>query len=129
MVVPAWPPTTGTSTSATSRPLAAATNVLERTTSSVVTPSSFLGSKTPAAFNTSAAMGTVELTGLEMMVSTAPGACLATAVTSVWTMPALIANRSSRVMPGLRGTPAGITTKSAPAMAAASSSGPVWPVT
>jgi len=34
--------------------------------SRVVTPKSFLGSKTPAFLRTSAAMGTVELTGLEM---------------------------------------------------------------
>jgi hypothetical protein len=32
-------------------------------------------------------------------------------------MPALMLNRSSRVMPGLRGTPAGITTRSQPASA------------
>ena len=44
MVIPAWPPTTGTSTSLTSRPFASATKVLERTTSRVVTPNTFLGS-------------------------------------------------------------------------------------
>ena len=71
MVTPAWPPTTGTSTSLTSRPLASATKVLARTTSSVVTPMSFLGSKVPAALKTSAAMGTVELTGFEMMFTMA----------------------------------------------------------
>lgn len=38
MVSPAWPPMTGTLTLVTSRPLASATNVLERTMSSVVTP-------------------------------------------------------------------------------------------
>ena len=50
-----------------------ATKVLARTTSSVVTPSSFFGSYTPAAFSTSAAIGTVELTGLEMTLMTAFG--------------------------------------------------------
>ncbi len=39
-----------------------------RTTSNVVTPNSFLLSYTPAAFRTSAAIGTVELTGLEIML-------------------------------------------------------------
>jgi len=39
-----------------------------RTTSRVDTPSSLRLSYTPAAFSTSAAMGTVELTGLEMML-------------------------------------------------------------
>lgn len=34
--------------------------------------------------------------------------------TSVRTMLAFVLNRSSRVMPGLRGTPAGMTTTSAP---------------
>jgi len=43
----------------------------ERTTSSVVTPNRRLGSYTPAAFSTDAAIGTVELTGLEMMLSSA----------------------------------------------------------
>ena len=38
MVMPAWPPMTGTLTVLTSTPLASATNVLARTTSSVVTP-------------------------------------------------------------------------------------------
>ena len=37
-----------------------------------------------------------------------------------FTMPALMLNRSSRVMPGLRGTPAGMTTRSTPVSAAAS---------
>ncbi|RUS15263.1 hypothetical protein BC937DRAFT_92681 [Endogone sp. FLAS-F59071] len=39
------------------------------------------------------------------------GAYLAAAVARSLTMPALILNKSSRVMPGLRGTPAGMTTK------------------
>ena len=47
------------------------TNVLALTTSRVVTPRSLLGSYVPAALKTSAAMGTVELTGLEMMPTTA----------------------------------------------------------
>ena len=102
---------------------------MARTTSSVVTPSSFFGSYTPAALSTSAAIGTVELTGFEMMLTTALGQCCATATASAWTMPALMLKRSSRVIPGLRGTPAGMMTRSAPERAAASSSGPVWPET
>jgi len=38
--------------------------------------------------------------------------------TRVLTMPAFVLKRSSRVMPGLRGTPAGITTTLAPVSAA-----------
>lgn len=59
-------------------------------------------------------MGTVELTGLEIMAMTASGQNLAHPSTRVCTMEALVLKRSSRVMPGLRGTPAGMTTTSAP---------------
>merc|ERR1712042_2232 len=41
--------------------------VFARTTSSVVTPNSLLGSYTLCFLNTSAAIGTVELTGLVMI--------------------------------------------------------------
>ena len=50
-------------------------------------------------------MGTVELTGFEMMSTHASGQWRATPSASVATMPALMLKRSSRVMPGLRGTP------------------------
>jgi len=53
------------------------------------------------------------------------GQCSAAAVISVRTMPALMLNRSSRVMPGLRGTPAGMITRSQPLRASASSASPV----
>jgi hypothetical protein len=43
--------------------------------------------------------------------------------------PALVLNRWSRVMPGLRGTPAGMTTRSAPYSAPLRSSAPVCAVT
>ena len=68
MVAPACPPITGTSTSISRKFFFSATNVFDRTTSSVVTPNSFLGSYTPLAFRISAAMGTVEFTGLLMML-------------------------------------------------------------
>lgn len=61
----------------------------------------------PAFCSTSAAMGTVLLTGLEMMATQAAGQCCAMPCARPRTMPALMLNRSSRVMPGLRGTPAG----------------------
>lgn len=64
-----------------------------------------------------------------MMAMMASGQLAATPSHSVFTMPALMLKRSSRVMPGLRGTPAGITTSSAPLSAPASSSAPVYPVT
>ncbi len=47
MVTPAWPPTTGTDTSAGSTAKMSPMNCCARTTSSFVTPSSFLGSYVP----------------------------------------------------------------------------------
>ena len=64
---------TGTSTSAGSTPAACPTNSHARTTSSVVTPKRRAGSRVPARRKTSAAMGTVELTGFEMMATQARG--------------------------------------------------------
>ena len=49
-----------------------------------------LGSKTPSFLKTSATMGTVELTGLEMTRTTALGAVVAIPVARSLTMPALI---------------------------------------
>mmetsp|Transcript_23796 Transcript_23796/g.67295 ORF Transcript_23796/g.67295 Transcript_23796/m.67295 type:complete len:203 (+) Transcript_23796:464-1072(+) len=123
MVMPACPPMTGTLTSAPS--ICSDTKVLARHTSNVVTPTSFCGLYTPAFFKTSAAIGTVLLTGLEMIAIMASGQYSAHPSTNVWTMLALVLNRSSRVIPGLRGTPAGMTTTSAPSKAEAR---PVFPV-
>lgn len=77
--------------------------VSARTTSKLVTPKRRFGSKTPAFLRTSAAMGTVEFTGLEIMRTNAFGQTSATPLISVSTMPALTLKRSSRVMPGLPG--------------------------
>jgi len=54
---------------------------------------------------------------------------LAIAVARPLTIPALILKRSSRVIPGLRGTPAGTTTISQPIRALSSSLTPLKPVT
>lgn len=59
-------------------------------------------------------MGTQVLTGLVIMATIALGHCLAMFVAMSLIMPALTLKRSSRVIPGLRGTPAGITTTSEP---------------
>ena len=66
----------------------------------------------------------VELTGLDITLRMASGQCLAQFDTRSRTMPALILKRSSRVMPGLRGTPAGMMTTSASLRAAPSSASP-----
>ena len=68
-----------------------------RVTSRVVTPKSLLASKTPAFFKTSAAIGTVELTGFETTWIEAFGACSATALTRSLTIEALVLKRSSLV--------------------------------
>jgi hypothetical protein len=55
-------------------------------------------------------MGTVELTGFEMMHIRAVGQNLAQAFAKSRTIEAFVLKRSSRVIPGFLGTPAGITT-------------------
>lgn len=57
---------------------------------------------------------------MEMMSSFALGQASAHASIKPLTIPALMLNKSSRVMPGLRGTPAGMTTTSAPLSASKS---------
>merc|ERR1712223_2048470 len=129
MVAPTWPPTTEQFTSWGLIPLRAPMNSLERTTSRVETPNIFLGLYTPAFLYTSAAMGTVELTGLEMMPTMASGHTLAAASAKVATMEALVLKRSSLVMPGFLGTPAGMMTTSMPVKQSANWSGPWKPAT
>mmetsp|Transcript_840 Transcript_840/g.1726 ORF Transcript_840/g.1726 Transcript_840/m.1726 type:complete len:208 (-) Transcript_840:233-856(-) len=109
MVVPAWPPITGMSTSLTSAPTFCATNLLARTTSRVVTPTILRGSR-PAFSHMVIMAGTTEFTGFTISATTALGQYLAQASTRPLAMSALTFNRSARVMPGLRGIPAGIMT-------------------
>lgn len=68
-----------------------------------MTPMILRLSYTPLDLKISAAIGTVELTGLEMMCSCALGQWSAAASARALTIPALMLNRSSRVIPGLRG--------------------------
>ena len=105
------------------------TKVLALTTSSIVTPKSRFGSKVPAFLKTSAAIGTVELTGLLITLTIAFGQHLTIPSQSVLTIPALMLNRSSLVIPGLRGTPAGMITRSIPVRAFSSCGGPKNPRT
>lgn len=93
------------------------TKVLALTTSSVVTPKRRLGSYVPAFLKTSAAIGTVELTGLLITFTIALGQHFAIPSQRVRTIPALMLNKSSLVIPGLRGTPAGMITRSIPVRA------------
>ena len=54
--------------------------------------------------------------GLAKITKTASGDCSTACETTERTMPALVASRSSRVMPGLRGTPEVTMTTSDPAL-------------
>uniref|UniRef100_A0A0A9EUG6 Pco104294 n=1 Tax=Arundo donax TaxID=35708 RepID=A0A0A9EUG6_ARUDO len=105
---------TGTLISLGSSPRTSPTKVFALTTSSVVTPRRRLGSYVPAFLKTSAAMGTVELTGLLITSTIALGQHFAIPSQRVRTIPALMLNKSSLVIPGFRGTPAGIITRSIP---------------
>ena len=110
IVVPEWPPTTGTWNLSAScgRPVTSATNVEARTRSSDVTPNRRLGSNTLCDLSTSANTGTRELTGFEMTSTNACGADLAMPSAMPYAIEALTLNRSSRVWPGLRAIPAGM---------------------
>ncbi len=61
---------------------------------------------------------TIASSGLVSTISTASGLVGLTWRAMSVTMRALVASRSSRLMPGLRGTPAEITTTSLPAVSA-----------
>mmetsp|Transcript_33598 Transcript_33598/g.88238 ORF Transcript_33598/g.88238 Transcript_33598/m.88238 type:complete len:237 (+) Transcript_33598:1865-2575(+) len=128
IVVPECPPTTSTATVCGSRPSRAPMKARLRIKSRVVTPTTLAGSKHPAARRVSATIGTVELTGLVMMSTIALGQLVAIVRAIPMIIPALTAKRSSRVIPGFRGTPAGMTTTSAPSRAVPSWS-PVNPLT
>ena len=65
---------------------------------------------------TSEAIGTVELTGLQMMHNIASGQTLEAASERDIAIPALMLNKSSRVIPGFLGKPAGIITILLPEM-------------
>mmetsp|Transcript_119180 Transcript_119180/g.254259 ORF Transcript_119180/g.254259 Transcript_119180/m.254259 type:complete len:252 (+) Transcript_119180:642-1397(+) len=113
IVVPAWPPTTGTSIVSMGAPVNSCTNLFARTMSKLVTPQIFFGSK-PAFLYSSHIAGTTEFTGLTMRPRTALGQNFAQPSTMFFAMPALIPKRSARVMPGFRGIPAGTKTRSQP---------------
>ena len=67
-------------------------------------------------------MATVVLTGLVITPIKALGAVVATCSIRLRTMPAFTLNRSARSIPGLRATPAEISTTSAPCKAGVASS-------
>jgi hypothetical protein len=64
-----------------------------------------------------AASAVISSSGFETTISTASGACLTTRSVTLRTILALTPIRSIRLMPGLRGSPAVITTICDPAIA------------
>ena len=66
---------------------------------------------------TLAASAVISSSGLETTISTASGACLTTCSATLRTILALTPIRSIRLMPGLRGRPAVMTTTPEPAIA------------
>ena len=62
---------------------------------------------------------TIASSGLVITITKASGQCWRTLAATVLITPALVAIRSSRLMPGLRGIPAVTITTAAPASAAA----------
>ncbi len=66
---------------------------------------------------TFAASAVISSSGLDTTISTASGACLTTCSVTDRTILAFTPIRSIRLMPGLRGRPAVMTTTSDPAMA------------
>ncbi|WVZ23082.1 hypothetical protein V8G54_001626 [Vigna mungo] len=105
------------------------TKVFALTTSRAVTPRSRFGSYVPALLKTSAAIATVEFTGLLIKLTIALGQDLAIPSLRVFTIPAFILNKSSLVIPGFLGTPAGMITKSMPVSALSSCGCPRKPRT
>merc|ERR1719277_2845382 len=103
-------------------------NLFARTISKVVTPKILFGLYFPAFLNISLAIGTVELTGLEMIAKHASGQTSAAAWANFATIDAFVLNKSSLVMPGFLGTPAGMTTISAPTRESFNWSSPTNPV-
>ena len=69
----------------------------------------------PDAFH---AVYTIASSGFDSTMMIEFGACCATFSATLDTMPMLVTIRSSRLMPGLRGMPAVITTMSLPSMSA-----------
>ena len=76
-------------------------------------PTTLLGGRPLTSFITQ----TMASKGLVMTMTKAPAQCRLTALAMVEMTPALMPIRSSRLMPGLRGTPAVTMTTSAPRIA------------
>ncbi len=114
-IVSPWPPISIAETSSTLTPSSIARNVRKRAVSSTpACPNTRCGGK-PV---TCQARCTMASSGLLTTMTTASGLVVRTSVATAVTILALVFKRSSRLMPGLRGMPAVITTTSLPAVSA-----------
>ncbi|ESS61997.1 hypothetical protein TCDM_10379 [Trypanosoma cruzi Dm28c] len=119
IVISLCPPTTGTY-GTTSGCRALLIKRVARSPSSRLTPSSLFLLYTPIFLSVWAAMGTMLFTGFVTIQKQALGDTEAHVKTRSMTMPAFTLNRSSRVIPGLRGTPATMTKTSTPSASSVS---------
>ena len=114
MSLSVWAPRTIAWTSSTLTPAAIARYVRKRALSSTPAEPMTRSRGKPV---TCLATNTIASSGFDTTISTASGAYFFTSAQMPLTMPALMLISSSRDWPGLRGTPAVITTTSAPAIA------------
>ena len=107
-------PSVSVCTEPTGTPSVSATKLVKRAVSSMPAwPSTRFFGKPVA----SCASAVISSSGLETTMTTASGACRATFSATDRTILAFVSMRSIRLMPGLRGRPAVMTTTSEPAVA------------
>ena len=107
-----WPPSTSAVTSFTDEPVSQAMNVAKRDASRIPAMPITRSRGQP---ETRLATSHIASSGFETTISTASGDAAATFAVTSATILSLVATRSSRLMPGPRGTPAVTTTTLEPA--------------
>ena len=100
-------------TEPTGTPAASATKLVNRAVSSIPAWPMTRAFGNPVAI---AASAVISSSGLDTTMTTASGECFATCSATERTIFALVSMRSMRLMPGLRGRPAVMTTMSEPAV-------------
>ena len=110
-----WPPSTSVWTSFRDDPVSQATKVEKRAVSRIPAIPSTRSRGQPETFF---ATWHIASSGFETTTSTASGDCATTSRVTADTIFSFVATRSSRLIPGPRGTPAVITTTADPAVSA-----------
>ena len=123
IVASVWPPSTHALTSRTEAPVSIAMKVRKRAVSSMppwpMTRSEFSPLVSSATWH-------IASIGFAKITKVVSGDAATAAATTLRTIPAFVPSRSSRVMPGLRGTPEVITTTSEPSVSAQSFEPLTW---